>query len=93
MSDEKRRTVNMDGLSENAIDAFQEAADALKGGKGMWLLDDESYDRRIRKAENVGSTIAFISTAITSAMLAIIVANEDSIKKRLSRIIRSFTKK
>ena len=92
MSDEKR-TVNMDGLSEKAIDAFQEAADALKGGRGMWLLDEETYDSRMHIARTAGSVIAFGCISIMSAIMAVVISNEDGIRTGLSKISRIFGKK
>ena len=39
MSDEKK-TINVDGLSDESIKAFQEGVDACRNGKGIWMLDD-----------------------------------------------------
>lgn len=87
MSDEKK-TINADGLSDVSIKAFQEGVDACRNGKGIWMLDDEAYNERMNKSFNSGSIVAFISTSIASACLAIYVANEDKIKGGLSRAMK-----
>lgn len=79
MSDEKR-TINVDGLDDGSIKAFQEGVDACRDGKGLWMMDDEAYNERMNKSFNQGSIIAFIATSIASACLAVYVANEDKIK-------------
>ena len=84
MSDEKK-TINVDGLSDKSIEAFQEGVDACRNGKGIWILEDGAYYERMNKSFNNGSIVAFISTSIASACLAIYVANEDKIKDGLSR--------
>ena len=87
MSDEKK-TINVDGLSDVNVKAFQEGVDACRNGKGIWILDDEAYNERMNKSFNRGSIVAFISTSISSACLAILAANEDKIKDGLSRAMK-----
>ena len=87
MSDEKK-TINVDGLSDESIEAFQEGVDACRDGKGVWILEDEAYNERMNKSFNHGSIVAFISTSIASACLAIFAANEDKIKDGLSRAMK-----
>ena len=79
MSDEKR-TINVDGLSDVSIKAFQKGVDVCRGGKGIWMMDNEAYNERMNKSFNHGSIVAFIATSIASACLAVYVANEDKIK-------------
>ena len=87
MSDEKK-TINVDGLSDRNIEAFQEGVDACRYGKGVWILDDESYNDRMNKSFNRGSIVSFIATSITSVCLAVYAANEDKIKNGLSRAMK-----
>ena len=87
MSDEKR-TINVDGLSDVSIKAFQKGVDVCRGGKGIWMMDDEAYNERMNKSFNHGSIIAFITTSITSACLAVYVANEDKIKDGLTNAMK-----
>ena len=87
MSDEKK-TINAEGLSDKSIEAFQEGVNACRNGKGIWILEDGAYYERMNKSFNNGSIVAFISTSIASACLAIYVANEDKIKDGLSRAIK-----
>lgn len=87
MSDEKK-TINVDGLSDESIEAFQEGVDAYRNGKGVWILDDGTYSERINKSFTDGSIVAFIAMSITSACMAIYAANEDKIKDGLSRAMR-----
>ena len=87
MSDEKK-TINVDGLSDKSIEAFQEGVDACRNGKGIWMLEDGAYNERMNKSFNNGSIVAFITMSITSACMAIYVANEDKIKDGLSRAMR-----
>ena len=87
MSDEKR-TINVDGLSDVSIKAFQEGVDACRGGKGVWMMDDEVYNERMNKSFNQGSIIAFIATSIASACLAVYVANEDKIKDGFTNVMK-----
>lgn len=79
MSDEKK-TINVDRLSDASIKALQEAVDACRDGKNIWMMDDEVYDERMNKSFNHGSIVAFIAMSIGSACLAVYVANEDKIK-------------
>ena len=87
MSDEKR-TINVDGLSDRNIEAFQESVDACRNGKGIWIFDEGSYGKIMNKSFKDGSIVAFISTSIASACLATCVANEDKIKDGLSRAMK-----
>ena len=89
MSDEKK-TINVDGLSDESTEAFKESVDACRNGngKGIWILDDETYNYRMNKSFNRGSIVAFIATSITSACLAVYAANEGKIKNGLSRAMK-----
>ena len=87
MSDEKK-TINAEGLSDESIKAFQEGVDACRNGKGIWILEDGAYNERMNKSFDNGSIVAFISTSIASACLAICVAKEDKIKDGLSRAMK-----
>ena len=87
MSDEKK-TINVDGLSDKSIEAFQEGVDAYRNGKGVWILEDGAYNERMKKSFNDGSIVAFIATSIASSCLAICVANEGKIKNGLSRAMK-----
>ena len=87
MSDEKK-TINVDGLSDESIEAFQEGVDACRNGKGIWILEDGAYNERMNKSFNRGSIVAFITTSLTSACLAVYAANEDKIKNGLSRAMK-----
>lgn len=87
MSDEKK-TINLDGLSDKSIEAFQEGVDACRNGKGIWILEDGAYNERMKKSFNDGSIAAFIATSIASACLAICVANEDKIKNGFTNAMK-----
>ena len=87
MSDEKK-TINVDGLSDESIKAFQESVDACRNGKGIWILDDGSYDRRMKKSFDNGSVATCMAAAIVSTCMAIYIANEDKIKDDLSRAMK-----
>lgn len=87
MSDEKK-TINVDGLSDKSIEAFQEGVDAYRNGKGIWILEDGAYEKRMNESFNRGSIVAFISTSIASACLAICVANEDKIKNGFTNAMK-----
>ena len=87
MSDEKK-TINVDGLSDESIKAFQEGVDACRNGKGIWMLDDGAYNERMKKSFNDGSIAGCIVTTIMSACMAIYIANEDKIKDGLSRAMK-----
>lgn len=87
MSDEKR-TINVDGLSDKSIEAFQEGVDACRDGKGVWILDDEAYNERMKKSFDNGSIAACITMSITTVCMAIYAANEDKIKAGLSRAMK-----
>ena len=87
MSDEKK-TINVDGLSDKSIEAFQEGVDACRNGKGIWILEDGAYNERMNKSFNNGSIAGCIVTTIMSACMAIYIANEDKIKDGLSRAMR-----
>ena len=87
MSDEKK-TINVDGLSDESIDAFQEGVDACRNGKGIWILEDGAYNERMNKSFNNGSIAGCIVTAIMSTCMAVYIANEDKIKNGLSRAMK-----
>ena len=87
MSDEKK-TINVDGLSDKSIEAFQEGVDACRNGKGIWILEDGAYNERMNKSFNNGSIAGCIVTTIMSACMAVYIANEDKIKDGLSRAMR-----
>ena len=87
MSDEKK-TINVDGLSDKSIEAFQEGVDACRNGKGIWILEDGAYNERMKESFTNGSIAGCIVMSITTACLAVYVANEDKIKDGLSRAIR-----
>ena len=87
MSDEKK-TINVDGLSDESIEAFQECVDACRNGKGVWILDDEAYNERMNKSFNNGSIAGCIVTAIVSVCMEVCIANEDKIKDGLSRAMK-----
>ena len=87
MSDEKK-TINVDGLSDKSIEAFQEGVDACRNGKGIWILEDGAYNERMNKSFNNGSIAGCIVTTIMSACMAIYIANEDKIKDGLSRAMK-----
>lgn len=87
MSDEKK-TINVDGLSDESIEAFKEGVDACRNGKGIWMLDDEAYNERMNKSFNNGSIAGCIVTTIMSTCMAIYIANEDKIKDGLSRAMK-----
>lgn len=53
MSD-KKKTINVDGLSDVSIKAFQKGVDVCRGGKGIWMMDDEAYNERMNKSFNRG---------------------------------------
>ena len=78
MSDEKK-TINVEGLSDESIEAFRECVDACRNGKGVWILDDEAFN---------SSIAGCIVTTIMSACMAIYVANEDKIKDGLSKAMK-----
>ena len=84
MSDEKK-TINVDGLSDKSIEAFQEGVDACRNGKGIWILEDGAYNERMNKSFNNGSIAGCIVTTIMSACMAVYIANEDKIKDGLSK--------
>ena len=84
MSDEKK-TINVDGLSDKSVEAFQEGVDACRNGKGIWILEDGAYNERMNKSFNNGSIAGCIVTTIMSACMAIYIANEDKIKDGLSK--------
>ena len=87
MSDEKK-TINVDGLSDKSIEAFQEGVDACRNGKGIWILEDGAYNERMNKSFNNGSIAGCIVTTIMSACMAVYIANEDKIKDGLSRAMK-----
>lgn len=87
MNDEKK-TINVDGLSDESIKAFQEGVDACRNGKGIWILEDGAYDERMNKSFNNGSIAGCIVTTIMSTCMAIYIANEDKIKDGLSRAMK-----
>lgn len=87
MSDEKK-TINVDGLSDKSIEAFQEGVDACRNGKGIWILEDGAYNERMNKSFNNGSIAVCITTTIMSACMAIYIANEDKIKDGLSKAMK-----
>lgn len=87
MSDEKK-TINVDGLSDESIKAFQEGVDACRDGKGIWILEDGAYNDRMNKSFNNGSIAGCIVTTIMSACMAVYIANEDKIKDGLSRAMK-----
>ena len=87
MSDEKK-TINVDGLSDESIKAFQEGVDACRNGKGIWMLDDGAYNERMKKYFNNGSIAGCIVTAIIPVCVAVYIANEDKIKDGLSRAMK-----
>lgn len=87
MSDEKK-TINVDGLSDESIEAFQEGVDACRDGKGVWMLDDEAYNERMKKSFDNGSIATCIVTSIVSAGMAIYIANEYKIKDGLSKAMK-----
>ena len=87
MSDEKK-TINVDGLSDFSIKAFQEGADACRNGKGIWILEDGAYNERVKKSFDNGSIATYITVSILSACAAIYTANEDKIKDGLSRAMK-----
>lgn len=83
MSDEKR-TINTDGLKDAHVDAFQEAVDAVKEGRGMWLVDEDTYGERLNQAFDIGFISSCTSIAIASGLAAIFMANKDKIAAGLS---------
>lgn len=87
MSDEKK-TINVDGLSDESIKAFQEGVDACRDGKGIWMLEDGAYNERMNKSFDNGSIVTCIATSIVSACVAIYIANEGKIKDGLSRAMK-----
>ena len=87
MSDEKK-TINVDGLSDESIEAFQECVDAYRNGESIWMLDDGAYNERMNKSFDRGSIAAFITTSISLICAAFVVANEDKIKAGLSRAMK-----
>ena len=87
MSDEKK-TINVDGLSDESIEAFQVSVDACRNGKGIWILDDEAYSDRMNKSFTNGSIACCIIMSITTACMAVYAANEDKIKAGLSRAMK-----
>ena len=87
MSDEKK-TINVDGLSDKSIEAFQEGVDACRNGKGIWILEDGAYNERMNKSFNNGSIAGCIVTTIMSACMAVYIANEDKIKEGLSKAMK-----
>ena len=87
MSDEKK-TINVDGLSDESVKAFQEGVDACRNGKGIWILEDGAYNDRMNKSFNNGSIAGCIVTTIMSACMAVYIANEDKIKDGLSKAIK-----
>lgn len=88
MSDEKK-TINVDGLSDRNIEEFREGVDACRNGKDVLILDDETYNERVKKSFDNGSIAACITISILSACIAIYTANEDKIKDGLSRAMKS----
>ena len=84
MSDEKK-TINAEGLSNESIKAFQEGVDACRNGKGIWILEDGAYNERMNKNFTNGSIAGCIVMSITTACLAVYIANEDKIKDGLSK--------
>lgn len=87
MSDEKK-TINVDGLSDESIEAFQEGVDACRDGKGVWILDDGAYNERMNKSFTNGSVATCIAAAFVSTCMAVYIANEDKIKDGLSRVMK-----
>ena len=87
MSNEKK-TINVDGLSDKSIEAFQEGVDACRNGKGIWILEDGAYNERMNKSFNNGSIATCIAASIASACMAVYIANEDKIKDGLSRAMK-----
>ena len=87
MSDEKK-TINVDGLSDKSIEALQEAADACRNGKSIWIFEDGAYNERMNKSFTNGSIAGCIAMTIVSACTAIYVANEDKIKDGLSKAMK-----
>lgn len=87
MSDEKK-TINVDGLSDFSIKAFQEGVDACRNGKDIWILEDGAYNKRMNKSFNNGSIAGCIVTAIVSVCLEVCIANEDKIKDGLSKAMK-----
>ena len=87
MSNEKK-TINVDGLSDKSIEAFQEGVDACRNGKGIWILEDGAYNERMNKSFNNGSIAGCIVTTIMSACMAVYIANEDKIKDGLSKAMK-----
>ena len=87
MSDEKK-TINVDGLSDKSIEAFQEGVDACRNGKGIWILEDGAYYERMKKSFDIGSISTYITVSVLSAFMAIYTANEDKIKDGLSRAMK-----
>lgn len=87
MSDEKK-TINVDGLSDKSIEAFQEGVDACRNGKGIWILEDGAYNERMNKSFNNGSIATCIAASIASACMAVYIANEDKIKDGLSKAMK-----
>lgn len=87
MSDEKR-TISVDGLNEESVKAIQESIDACRSGKNLWIMEDETYDEKMDKSFNRGSMVAFITTSIVSACMAVYVANEDKIKDGFAKAIK-----
>ena len=92
MSNEKK-TINVDGLSDKSIEAFQEGVDACRNGKGIWILEDGAYNERMNKSFNNGSIAGCIVTTIMSACMAVYIANEDKIKDGLSRAMKFIFRK
>ena len=92
MSDEKK-TINVDGLSDESIEAFQEVVDACCEGKGIWMLEDAAYNKRMNKSFNDGSVATCIAAAIVSTCMAIYIANEDKIKDDISRAMKLIFRK
>ena len=87
MSDEKK-TINVDGLSDESVKAFQEGVDACRNGKGIWILEDGAYDERMNKSFTHGSIAGCIVATIIPACIAVYIANEDKIKDGLSRAMK-----
>lgn len=87
MSDEKR-TINVDGLSDRSIKAFQEGVDASRDGKGIWIMEEGAYNKRMDRSFDCGSVAAFVVTAIGSACMAVYVANEEKIKDGFANVIK-----
>ena len=46
----ENKTINADGLSDESIEAFQEVVDACCEGKGIWMLEDGAYNKRMKKS-------------------------------------------